>query len=313
MSHGLEARIRCLVRHPAARVLGLALTALALGVLVLRLQQQLESLRAQTAALDAWRVGSALGILLLSYAAQARVWQGLARHAGARVSWRDAFGVLYMAQVGKYLPGLVWGYLGAVHWGARAGVPVGAATYAQVGLVVSESAAALVLGALALAWIAGLDLALLTALGLVLGGGAVLGTALGLRWLGRFGARAPGTASVAGLFAWIAVHWLAFGLGYWLLLGALWPITLGEAALATALHAAAWLVGYWTLVVPSGLGVRELVQATLLAPVLPAPLAVAVPLLTRVWLTVGDVLAWAVAAGLALRRSRAAIDAGARG
>lgn len=310
-NEGLEPRLRRLTRHPAARVLGLALMALALAALALQLGQHLDALRTRMAVLDAPRAAGALGVLLLSYAAQARVWQVLATRAGACISWLDAFGVLYLAQVGKYLPGGVWGHLGAVHWAGRAGVASGAAAYAQMGLVVAESAAALVLGGLALGWIAGLGPPALAALGLLLGGAAWLTTALALRWLARLGGGGLGVVAVAGLFAWIALHWLGFALGYWLLLAALWPIGPGEAALATALHAVAWLAGYWMLVVPSGLGVRELVHATLLAAILPAPLALLVPLLTRVWLTAGDALAWVVAAALALRRPRATLDAGA--
>ncbi|MGH7563721.1 MAG: hypothetical protein ACREK5_04780 [Gemmatimonadota bacterium] len=50
--------------------------------------------------------------------------------------------------------------------------------------------------------------------------------------------------------------------------------------------------------VPGGLGVREGVYALLLAEVLPGPLAAAVAILSRVWLTAVEVL---VAGLLALR------------
>jgi uncharacterized membrane protein YbhN (UPF0104 family) len=299
----LRVAARRLAQHPWARRIGVALTVVALAALALQLQRHADLLRAQMATPDLSRLALSLIPLLAAYAAQARAWRVLAVAAGADLAWPAAFGVLYLAQIGKYLPGAIWGYLGAVHWGLRAGIAPASATYAQVGLAIAESAVAVALGILALAWIARGDALFTLFLAIALGVAVWVGGVLALRWLARvcYGGR-PAVHTVASLLGWIALHWLAFASGYGLLLGALWPVSLGDAALACMLHAAAWLVGYWALVVPGGLGVRELVHATLLAAVLPAPVALVVPLLTRLWLTVGDALACALAAAIALDR-----------
>lgn len=300
------------VHHPCARLAGLLLTALAFAVLGLQLQRSIDLLRDEIGAPDLPRLGLSLVVLLGAYAAQACAWRGLANAAGARLTWPGAFGVLYLAQVGKYLPGAIWGYLSAFHWGLRAGIPPAGTTYAQVGLIVAESATAMALGGIALTWILGGVAPAALLAGAMLGGVAWVGVRLGLRWLGQvcYGGQLP-TRAIAALFGWIVLHWLAFVGGYWLLLGTLWPVTVADAALAAALHAVAWLVGYWTLVVPGGLGVRELVHATLLASVLPTPIALVAPLLTRLWLTLGDGLACALAAGIALDRRAARRGTGA--
>lgn len=299
-----------LARHPTGRALGIALTFLALGILAFQAQQHVPALAGLATLPDAPRVVASLAALLASYAVQAQVWRTLARDAGAPLPWASAFGVLYLAQVGKYVPGLVWGYVGAVHWGLRAGVPVAAATYAQVGIAAVESAVAIALGVLVIAWLGGAGLPLVAALALLLGATLWWLTAVALRRLARLllVAGTPVTG-VGVLFGWVGLHWAVFALAYWLLLSAFWAISPAQAGLMTGLHAAAWVVGYWTIVVPSGLGVRELVQAALLGTMLPAPLAVAVPLLTRLWLSLGDAVACVAGGLVTVARSRAVTEA----
>ena len=62
------------------------------------------------------------------------------------------------------------------------------------------------------------------------------------------------------------------------------PFIIGSAALA-------WIIGYMSIVTPSGLGVREGVLASLLALILPLPIAVAASLLFRISSTIGESLA----------------------
>jgi uncharacterized membrane protein YbhN (UPF0104 family) len=62
--------------------------------------------------------------------------------------------------------------------------------------------------------------------------------------------------------------------------------------------AAGYLAGWVAVFVPGGLGVREGVYALLLAEVVPGPVAAAVAILSRLWLTAVELL---VAILLALR------------
>ena len=99
---------------------------------------------------------------------------------------------------------------------------------------------------------------------------------------------------------WTLVAWLLLGMQIWFLLGDVtsdgvrtWFIGLGAYSLAC-------ILGLIVVVVPNGIGAREVVLVAALAPVLPASAALAVALVARVVTTFSD-LAWG-ALGLALKR-----------
>ena len=70
-----------------------------------------------------------------------------------------------------------------------------------------------------------------------------------------------------------------------------------------AAFAAAYVLGYLSMLTPSGLGVREGVLVLLLEPLFPEPLPVVIALAARIWMTLGELGAAGVAA-LTLRRTR---------
>jgi uncharacterized membrane protein YbhN (UPF0104 family) len=79
-----------------------------------------------------------------------------------------------------------------------------------------------------------------------------------------------------------------------------------ELLLATGAYALAWTAGLLFVVAPAGAGVRELALVAALAPVLASPAALAVAVLSRVLMTLGD-LVWAgVAAAVRPRNGASA-------
>jgi uncharacterized membrane protein YbhN (UPF0104 family) len=56
------------------------------------------------------------------------------------------------------------------------------------------------------------------------------------------------------------------------------------------MNAGAYWIGYVSFVTPSGLGFREGALAWMLAGFFPAPVAVALSLVTRLWTTAGELL-----------------------
>ncbi len=64
----------------------------------------------------------------------------------------------------------------------------------------------------------------------------------------------------------------------------------GPAAAATGGYALAWTAGFLFVIAPAGAGVRELALVAALAPVVDRPAALAVALLSRVLMTLGDLV-----------------------
>jgi hypothetical protein len=104
--------------------------------------------------------------------------------------------------------------------------------------------------------------------------------------------------------AWTLVMWLAYGVQV-VALAAPFGLTGWEALpVATGAFAAAWTAGFVAVVAPAGVGVREAALVAALAPSIGPASAGAVAVVSRLLMTLGD-LVWGLA-GLATRPDRAA-------
>ena len=92
--------------------------------------------------------------------------------------------------------------------------------------------------------------------------------------------------------------WLTNGIAFYLFVSSITQVSLAHLPAFIAMNAGAYWIGYASFITPSGLGFREGALAWMLASFFPAPLAVALSLITRLWTTAGElfgiVLVWSV-------------------
>lgn len=302
---GRRARIVTAVKWSAA--------ALAVALLVVGVVQQWDAIVRDFARLSVGTVVVGVLATLVALVANMASWRAMTAATGTRLPVAAASSVFFVGQLGKYVPGGVWSIaaqaeLGRAHGLARttsaaaslASMLVSMVTAALVGIV------GLLVGApdgLATFW----WLALVAALGLVALVPPVLARliALAMRLLRRprqvvtlsWGAT---TASIA----WSAAMWLAYGVQATTVLRAFGADGPAVPPLATGAYAVAWLVGFLVVVAPAGLGAREGVLVLLLGPVAGVSGALALAVVSRALMTLGDVLLAAVGAGLAVRHRR---------
>ncbi len=84
--------------------------------------------------------------------------------------------------------------------------------------------------------------------------------------------------------------WLTNGIAFYLFTSAITPTPLAQLPAFIAMNAGAYWIGYVSFITPSGLGFREGALAWMLATLFPAPVAVALSLVTRLWTTAGELL-----------------------
>ena len=296
------------MRPPAwlGRTLRAVVLAVALILLALALRDQ--GPEAYAAARDvgpAAAAGSFLAVLV-GLLASALVWRALLADLGTRLPLRPATHVFFLGQLGKYVPGSVFAIAAQMELGRSHGAPrsrVGTASLLFLGVLVS---AGLLTAAVALpltspgaldryAWV----LALLP-VGLVLLAPPVLSrlVAVGLRLLRRDPLERPltwrGTGAALG---WALLMWAAYGL-HLLLLVRTQDVAPGPGlvALSTGAYALAWTAGFLVVVAPAGAGVREAALVLALSPVLDRAPALALAVLSRVLMTLGDLVWGAVGA-----------------
>ena len=106
------------------------------------------------------------------------------------------------------------------------------------------------------------------------------------------------------------VVWLAMGLSFAALARAVTPYPLDVVPYLVASWAAAYVIGYLSLLTPSGLGVREGILALLLTEVFAAPLPTVIAIVARLWMVLAELLGAGVALVLWRRRKPSARQPG---
>lgn len=230
-------------------------------------------------SLPALALAQALMLVLLGL--QMWTWQTVMVGLGARLSYREAARGYPLSFIPRYIPGSVWGYLSRGEWLHRGyGVSYSVANLGSIvdilvtltssGMVIglygllAEPQPALRLGGLAL--LAGLPWAVYAAQR------AAPRLPFLARWRQRFsldtleGITLPVWWRCLGIFC---LQWLLLGAITLILIAAAAPesvpaLTAGGLLKATFAFSLAWTAGFLILLVPGGLGVRELALSGLL-------------------------------------------------
>jgi glycosyltransferase 2 family protein len=298
------------VRLPRARLLGLLRLAVALVILAAvgwAVAGNWSAVSQDLGRVDAWSLVVATLLAIIGPVLTMLGWRILLADLGSPLHVAPAAGIFFVGQLGKYLPGSVWSVLAQAEMGVRLHVPrrrsavvglIGIGLSVLTGVLVGLPAVPLLLRSGSSGGSAWLLLA--APLLLVACWPPLLNRliALGLRVLRRepleheLSARA--ILSTGGL---VVLAWLAFGVHVWVLARSVGGAAATGRDLTTASlagYALAASLGMLAVMVPAGVGVRDGLLALMLGVSLPSSAAAATVLLSRLVVTVSDVL---VAAG----------------
>jgi hypothetical protein len=248
------------------------------------------------------RLGLATLCVLLAYSGFVLSWRRILGRLGGRLSVRDAHRIWYLGNLGRYVPGKVLQLAGTAYLARAKGVSPVLTVSASLAAQVFVLAAGILVAATTLPELgaAGGELAVLWPVGLAVAAillAIVLSPALDalhrvvLRLLRKseYHARIPVAERVV-LLAVGLLAWCAFGIGFWLFVGSVAPLETDALVSMVGICAAGYVGGYLAVFVPGGLGVREGLYALLLASYVPPPMAVAIAILCRLWLTACELL-----------------------
>ena len=259
--------------------------------------------RAALASLGAAAVAAALLAVLAGLIATMLAWRVLLAGLGSPLPARAAARIMFIGQLGKYLPGSVWPVLAQMELGHAYRVPRHRSASAAVltmlmslltGLLAALVTLPFVAGATPYRWAFAAAPLLVVCLH-----PRVLNALLGrlLRLARRPPLEQPLTGRVlAAALAWSLGSWVLYGLQIWVLAARLGAPAGKAALLAVGGFAFAWCVGFLVVFAPAGAVVREVVLVALLGPVLGVSAATAVALVSRVLMTAGDLITAGVAA-----------------
>ncbi|MDP8257062.1 MAG: hypothetical protein P9M14_15050 [Candidatus Alcyoniella australis] len=244
-------------------------------------------------------------LLLIESPVYALALKVLVDNSALKLPLRTIYKALFLAQMGKYLPGKIWSVVGVAVLLKRRGGNAGRAAGAQVALALIMSLCGLLYWGLA-AILCGQRFEALALIAVGVLGIAAL--ALPLRvllermanaLLARMG-RDPILLEIDALTVLRSaglsfVVWVLSGTSFWLLILSLIKVDPGQYAYIVRAFAASQLIGFWALIVPGGLGVREGTMTAFLAGLLGSSLAAALSIAARLWSLVGDLMTFSLA------------------
>jgi glycosyltransferase 2 family protein len=293
-------------RRRVLRVARVVLAVVVLVAVVWALAGRWDEVRADLSRVSPAALALSGGLALLSLVFTLVGWRVLMADLGSPLAAGPASGVLFVGQLGKYLPGSVWTVVLQAEVAAALGVPRKRTAVAGVLSVLLSAFAGLGVGLLALPALISdggsgyLLVLLLVPFGLAALHPRVLDRVitLALRLARRqpLGHRLSGRAVLATMSAFL-LAWLSLGGQVWVLahdLGAGAGQVLVPAVFGYPLAAS---IGMLAVVLPAGVALREFVLVLLLTGPLDQPAAIAVGLLSRFLVTAADVVAAAVGWG----------------
>ena len=242
----------------------------------------------------------ALAGLELTWLFELDTWRFILANLGGPLPFGRAAQTWFLSNLLRYIPGNIWQFLGMAEMAAQDGVPRLVTLTSIVLHQVISTAAGLVLAALYFAtaghdaWAVRLRPFLwLVPLGLVLLQPRLLERLL--NWAMARLRRPPIRVTLTWMQIWIllfryAVVWLGLGLSFAALVRSLATVTWDVLPYLIATWVAAYVIGYLSLLTPSGLGVREGVMALLLALLFPVSVAAVVAIVARLWMVAGELL-----------------------
>ena len=298
-------------RLRASRALRAGFAVLAVAFLVSALVSQWGKATAALSALSWWSLALAAAAGIMAPGGAMLAWRALLADLGSPLALRPAVQVMFLGQLGKYLPGGVWQGGATMELGRDHAAPRKRTFTATVLAMAITLAAALALTAIALPFTsAGAARSYWWALALV----PVVAAALHPRVLTgalnvalRLAGREPLERGVRGgalvrALGWTILGWALLDVQAWLLVNDVHHGGPADFLPAAAAYMLAWSVGFLTIFAPGGIGTREVAMAAALAPLMDWPQALVIATVSRLISMAAD-LAWAALAFALGRRA----------
>lgn len=303
-----SARLAAIGRHMGSRWARLIFVLSAVALAGYAVTKDWAHIRAALISLGIFASVAALACVLLGLCATVQVWRLLLACLGSSLPAGAAGRIMFVSQLGKYLPGSVWPVLAQMELGTAYRVPRSRSASASVLMILFSLITGLLTAAVTLPFVAGpmpYQWALLAAPALLaLMHPKIMNKVIG--WLLRLARQPPlpvplAASALVRPLCWAFATWICYGLQIWILATRLGAPAGKTALIALGGFAFAWTIGFAVVFAPAGAGVRDVLLLLVLVPVLGTGNGTAVVLVSRVLLTVGDFLSAAVAARFARR------------
>jgi glycosyltransferase 2 family protein len=301
-----------LVRLMRSKAVRFGFLAIVLALLGVALTDQAGTLWDQVSRLSVPVVLLAFLLCLCGLFGSLMVWREILADLGSRLSIPEAARIMFIGQLGKYVPGSIWPVLAQSELGADCGIPRSRSAVSVLVSYAVMSTSGIVVAIVTLPFATAASIAQYFWILFLLPVAAVLLSPPVLNRLLRLVLRVSRqpvmdqNVSYRGLartMLWALFGWSANGLMVYVLMRQLAGHPQGLLLVSVGAYSLSWSVGFLAVFAPAGAGVREAVMVAILSTrttIHTAPLTVA--LLCRALSVVADAVVGAAAAALVGRR-----------
>jgi glycosyltransferase 2 family protein len=321
----LAGKIAFLLRVMRSKVVRFAFLILVLVLLALALIDQGSTLWHEVQQLSLPVVIGAFLLNLCGLICSLMVWRELLADLGSRLSVPEAWRIMFIGQLAKYVPGSIWPVLAQAELGADRGIPRSRSALSVLLSYAVMTCSGLMVAAVTLPFATAESVAqylwvfLLLPVALVLLSPPVLNRLL--RLVLRLARRSEleqrvSFAGLARTMAWAVAGWSFNGLEVYVLMRQLAGDQQGTLLVSVGAYALSWAVGFLAVFAPAGTGVREAVMVAVLHVRTTTSIALVIALVTRATAVLCDAATGGAAAALVgrarLKRLRASASPGGR-
>jgi len=312
-----------LLRIMRSRVVRIAFLTAVLALLAAALVDQGDTLWHEVRRLSAPVVLLAFALNLCGLVCSLMVWREMLADLGSRLSIAEAWRIMYVGQLAKYIPGSIWPVLAQSELGADRGIPRSRSALSVLLCYGVMTCSGAIVAAITLPFATArtsaqyLWVLIVVPVSIVVLSPPVLNRLLNL--VLRL-ARQPALqerVSFTGLartMVWAMAGWLFNGLMVYVLMRQLAGHPQGTLLVSFGAYSLSWAAGFLAVFAPAGAGVREAVMVAVLGTRTTTAIALTIALVTRATAVLCDAVTAAAAAVLVgrgrLRQLRAARRAG---
>ena len=300
-----------LVRLMRSKAVRFGFLAVVLALLAVALDEQAGTLGHQISRLSVPVVLLAFAFCLCGLFGSLMVWREMLADLGSRLSIPEAVRIMFIGQLGKYVPGSIWPVLAQSELGADRGVPRSRSAVSVLLSYAVMTCSGVVVAMVTLPFATAGSIGqyfwilFLVPVAAVLLSPPVLNRLL--RLVLRVSRRpvVQQNVSYRGLartMVWAVATWLFNGLMVYALMLQLAGHAQGTLLVSIGAYSLSWAVGFLAVFAPAGAGVREAVMVAVLSARTTPATALTVALLCRALAVVADAAAGAVASALVGRR-----------
>ncbi|MBV9205494.1 MAG: flippase-like domain-containing protein [Actinobacteria bacterium] len=294
-----------------SRVLRFIFSALVLALLALALAKQAGTLWHEVQKLSWPVVLLAFVLSVAGLVCSLMVWREMLADLGSRLSVPEAWRIMFIGQLAKYVPGSVWPVLAQSELGADRGIPRSRSALSVLLCYVVMTCSGAVVAAITLPFANAGSVAqyfwvlFLVPVGIVVLSPPVLNRLLRLVLRTMRQPALPRGVSFRGLartMTWAMAGWACNGLMVYVLMRQLAGDRQGTLLVSVGAYSLSWAVGFLAVFAPAGAGVREAVMVAVLHTQATTAIALTVALVCRALSVVADAVTGAIASALVGRR-----------